>query len=947
MRKGLFQPKIYLLLLIITLGTFASGWEQAAKIVAGDRFVSDAFGKAVAINDSFAVVGAYYEDHNVLGTDSLRNSGSAYFFKSSDGGASWSQVQKIVAPDRAADEWFGSSVAISNDYIVIGSPLSDLGDPVKADAGAAYVFPIGRNIADSEDSVLSGVKLTGSYYQASDAFGTSVAVSGSSILVGATAHIYDETDANGVNGGGAVYAFKTDDNGVSWSDPQKIVIDAADRKANDKFGVSVAMSGNLAVAGAYQYNNMTEGGKAYILKTVDGGTSWSVGTKLVSPDISPGDQFGYSVDIDGDRVIVGAPWEDEDVDGLNNLYNAGSAYIFTTSDGGDSWSSGFKVVSENRVSNNYFGDKVAISGDQIAVASYKGDSHGNVTLYSTSDDGTSWDFNSVVAANVPLSNDYFGGSLCMFGNSLMVGAINEDENENNLVTISNSGSVYFFQYPTNTPPALEVSIDDITVTEDSPDINHVDLNDIFSDNGAITFTVTSDNSALVTPSISESDSILTLSITADTSGTAEVTVVATDEQGETVSDAFIVTVTPENDAPTIISNGDTTTNEDESITIIKDMFTINDVETSIENLQFTVLAGTNYTVIDGVVTPTANYNGNLTVNVEISDGDLSGNATITVSVLPKNDSPVMITKAMPEHTDEDIPITLTVDMTDAYDIDGDILTLILVDGDNYSVSDVSTLVPDQDYFGSIKANVRVTDGTDTSLVKQMNISVNAINDKPKIHGLKSGETSISESGNVVISLDMFDYEDVDGDPLTLIVGEGDGYTLQVEAFVSGLARSVVSADALTEQILLIPNDGFVGNLTVPIILTDGIDSTAVPFDLSINYAEPVAISELSTPKNINSKDLIFAPNPVPSGATEVFFVTPTMLTGEWEVTIYDNLGNVIDFQSFNSDGGYTYSWDLRNKNGQKVSAGMYVAIITVESSNGTIEMFKRVIGVKQ
>ena len=66
-----------------------------------------------------------------------------------------------------------------------------------------------------------------------------------------------------------------------------------------------------------------------------------------------------------------------------------------------------------------------------------------------------------------------------------------------------------------------------------------------------------------------------------------------------------------------------------------------------------------------------------------------------------------------------------------------------------------------------------------------------------------------------------------------------------------------------------------------------------------------------------------------------------------DVAIYDNLGNIIDRQSFHSNGGYTYKWDLRNENGIKVASGIYVAIIRYQTDDGSVEMFKRMIGVKQ
>lgn len=117
--------------------------------------------------------------------------------------------------------------------------------------------------------------------------------------------------------------------------------------------------------------------------------------------------------------------------------------------------------------------------------------------------------------------------------------------------------------------------------------------------------------------------------------------------------------------------------------------------------------------------------------------------------------------------------------------------------------------------------------------------------------------------------------------------------------------------------------------------------------VTITIGGVTAISDVESPRNEFNSKLLFAPNPVPADADEVRFVTPASLSGKWEVTIYDNLGNQIDFQSFDSEGGYSYSWDLKNISGVRVTAGTYLAIISVETTSGSKEMFKRVIGIKE
>jgi hypothetical protein len=126
-----------------------------------------------------------------------------------------------------------------------------------------------------------------------------------------------------------------------------------------------------------------------------------------------------------------------------------------------------------------------------------------------------------------------------------------------------------------------------------------------------------------------------------------------------------------------------------------------------------------------------------------------------------------------------------------------------------------------------------------------------------------------------------------------------------------------------------------------------VDTTSLETETYEFEPMSVGIEQVSSGKKVDARVLLFAPNPAPANAEKVYFVTPASINGKWEVTIYDNLGNRIDFKQFETDGGYTYSWNLRNYRGEKVAAGSYVAIISVESSNGSKEMFKRFIGVRR
>jgi len=115
-----------------------------AKIVASNRYHYDFFGYSVSISGDYAVVGAYFEDEDADGNNTMDDAGSAYIFYKDQGGTNkWGQVAKIVASDRATGDYFGYSVSISGDYVAVGAYIEDEdtdGNNTMDDAGSAYIF---------------------------------------------------------------------------------------------------------------------------------------------------------------------------------------------------------------------------------------------------------------------------------------------------------------------------------------------------------------------------------------------------------------------------------------------------------------------------------------------------------------------------------------------------------------------------------------------------------------------------------------------------------------------------------------------------------------------------------------------------------------------------------------------------------------------------------------
>jgi len=327
-----------------------TSWVQQQKLLASDGSADDLFGWSVFISGDYAIVGAYRDD------DKGYDSGSAYIFKWD--GTGWSQQQKLLPSDGAANDLFGCSVSISGDKIIVGA----YGDDDKgANSGSAYIFGWDGTGWSQQQ------KLTASDGAARDYFGWSVSISGDKIIVGA----YGDDDKGDYSG--SAYIFKWD--GTGWSRQQKLL--PSDGAANDLFGCSVSISGDYVIVGADQYYSGGTG-KAYIFKW--DGTTWVQQQKITALDGAAGDWFGWSVSISGNYAIVGANGDDDKGDA------SGSAYIFKRS--GTSWSQQQKLTASDGSADDLFGFSVSISGDYAIVGAYGDDDKG-------SDSGSAYVFERV------------------------------------------------------------------------------------------------------------------------------------------------------------------------------------------------------------------------------------------------------------------------------------------------------------------------------------------------------------------------------------------------------------------------------------------------------------------------------------------------------------------------------------------------------------------------
>lgn len=353
----------------------ALGITQQAELNAADAAPYNNFGYSVALSGSTAVVGG-------LGHD---KGGAVYVFTES--GGTWKQQGEIADPNANADDLFGVSVAMSGSIVVVGAP------GLNASTGAAYVF------TGSENSWTLQARFTAPNGTDGFTFGESVAVSGSTAVVGAP-----ESDVNGNFDAGAAYVFT--ESGGSWAFTAQLTAPGAPMLY--EFGTSVAVSGGTVVVGAPWQR--FGAGAAYVF--TGSGKTWPLQAELTARDFAAS-YLGWSVAVDGSTAVAGA---------IGNNFSAGAAYVFTES--GGKWAEQAALVASPPVGNSWLGSSVAVSGSTV-VAGAPGRNNLAGAAYVFIESGGKW---SQQAALTPsgAAGDVFGSSVSVSGNTVLAGAPGRD-----------------------------------------------------------------------------------------------------------------------------------------------------------------------------------------------------------------------------------------------------------------------------------------------------------------------------------------------------------------------------------------------------------------------------------------------------------------------------------------------------------------------------------------
>jgi hypothetical protein len=286
--------------------------------------------------------------------------GAAYVFVEPNGGwTNMTQTAELTASDGQAHDGFGSSVAISGTTVVVGSPYAPIGS--NSEQGAAYVF------VNSEGTWTQTAKFSSSDGDEYDTFGSSVAVSGSTAVAGAPGA---SINSNGDQG--AAYIFLNSSG--TWSQGAKLT--ASNGTHGDNLGHSVAISGDTAVAGTYIFPLPQRQGGAYVyVKPASGWVDSTETADLTANDPANGDQLGFSVSISGTVVVVGAPETN-----VGNKTAQGAVYAFLKPAGGwvttDKYAA--KVLASDGAKGDQFGYSVSVSGTTGAIGAVGATINGNV-----------------------------------------------------------------------------------------------------------------------------------------------------------------------------------------------------------------------------------------------------------------------------------------------------------------------------------------------------------------------------------------------------------------------------------------------------------------------------------------------------------------------------------------------------------------------------------------
>jgi hypothetical protein len=365
---------------------------EDARLVGAEAIFGDGMGTSASISGNTAVLGA--PSH-----PGFEGPGAAFVFVES--GGAWTEQQVLTPPDGLTGDSFGNSVAISGDTLVVGAYRHTVGNAFYA--GVVYVFVQSGGVWSLQQEI------SASKPEAEANYGWAVAISGDTILVGAT-----EAGIAGQPIGGAGYVLTR--SGVTWTEQQ--ILTAPDAAADDKLGFAVALDGTTAVLGAATKSTGAgvAAGAAYVF--VQAGGTWSLQQELTAADGAADDDFGSAVAISGDTALIGA------LDASpGGVMNGGAVYVEQRS--GVAWALQQKLTASDEAPSDFFGSALGVAGDTAVIGASQHTVSGvseSGAAYVFSRSGTSWTQGNTLTASDRTASDFFGHAAGLSGSTAVVGA---------------------------------------------------------------------------------------------------------------------------------------------------------------------------------------------------------------------------------------------------------------------------------------------------------------------------------------------------------------------------------------------------------------------------------------------------------------------------------------------------------------------------------------------
>jgi hypothetical protein len=360
------------------------------KLTAADAAAGDLFGFCPDVDGDVAVIGARHADHS-----GLIDPGAAYVFHRI--GSTWTEMQKLVAPDAEDDDYFGQWVAVDGDTILVSAVHDDHSG--FADAGSVYVFTRSGDTWDYQQ------KLIASDPGAGLRFGWCPTIDGDTLVT--------SSDVAGTQSEGAAYVFTR--TGGIWDETQILV--SSDAGPNDAFGSCSDVDGQLLVVGAGSHDpaGATNGGAAYVF--LESGGLWTEHQKLITSDVAPFDGAGGAVAMSGETIVLNAPGADH-----SSHSNAGAAYVFIRD--GDLWVEQQKLIAGDP-SDNAWGWFIDIRGDTVVIGAHLTDLPGLPdagAAYAFHRSNGIWTEVQKYVSPEPQEGENFGWTVPISGDTVITGA---------------------------------------------------------------------------------------------------------------------------------------------------------------------------------------------------------------------------------------------------------------------------------------------------------------------------------------------------------------------------------------------------------------------------------------------------------------------------------------------------------------------------------------------